>query len=181
MEDWDQIILNIKRAIDIMKNQFKNVSINYLDGDLPLSVHTQLNTIFRGNFVFIIATAGKWFTLSNIKNVNKTEWTIYGCQNEFNNVTLIQTVLEKLTPDKIRTVKVQQVQNKFGDNENHLFALAYAISLCRDKQPEKIKYEQISMHHQFEKLLRDKFVSEFDGIELNFELTKGFYMLVNKK
>ena len=91
----------------------------------------------------------------------------------------IQHILEKLTPNKTQKIEFVRVQETFGQNDCHLFALAYAITLLNNKNPQNIKYEQICMKLHFDQCLQKNHLSEFRGIDLNIEQTKGFSFLIN--
>ena len=67
----------------------------------------------------------------------------------------IQHILEKLTPNKTQKIEFIRVQETFGQNDCHLFALAYAITLLNNKNPQNIKYEQICMKLHFDQCLQN--------------------------
>ena len=167
----------------MLQKQFQNVHVRYLDENTVFSQKdTQLNTILNENFIFLIQFDNKWFTLTNIgPNGTNTEWKIYDSLNDLNNMLSIQHILEKLTPNATQKIEFVRVQETFGQNDCHLFALAYAITLLNDKNPQNIKYEQICMKQHLDQCLSKNHLSEFRGIDLNVVPSKGFNFLINKK
>ena len=113
--------------------------------------------------------------------MDKTQWTLYLNTIEYNDLYFIQSVLEQVTPDP-RMIKIEPVQGISDQNDNHLFALAYAITLCRNEHPENIIFLGNAMRSQFKKLLMDEFVSdEFRGLGLNIEPRKKLKFLDQKQ
>ena len=179
IEDIDD---NQKRAINLLQKQFQNVHVRYLDENTVFSQKdTQLNKILNEKFIFLIQFDNKWFTLTNISpNGTNTEWKIYDSLNDLNNMLSIQHILEKLTPNRTQKIEFVRVQETFGQNDCHFFALTYAITLLNNKNPQNIKFEQVRMGQDFDQFLRANHLSEFKGIiDVNVEQTKGFNFLVN--
>ena len=55
---------------------------------------------------------------------------------------------------------------QYGTDDCGLFALAYAIAICMDKNPAKIIFEQISMRNHFNQVLKTQNLQQFNHFEI---------------
>ena len=55
---------------------------------------------------------------------------------------------------------------QYGTVDCGLFALAYAIAICMDKNPAKIIFEQISMRNHFNQVLKTQNLQQFNHFEI---------------
>ncbi len=121
-------------------------------------------TIHETPFV-TVRNAGKnyWITLTNYNPhyVNKTEtglglWFIY---DSLNNVEFyansIKPALKRLNSETSCVLVMACDMNKqFGTDDCGLFALAYALAICMNKNPAQLLFEQISMRNHFNDVLK---------------------------
>lgn len=160
------------KTIKMLETQFKNVKINFLNKNTTANYN--FNYIYENKCIFIISCDNKWFTLTNMNNRRNKALILYDSLNDLNHLRILNEIFKKFSSEK-KEIKIESVnvEKQFGYEDNDLFALAYAMSLLNNKQPELIKYTQISMRHQFEEFTKKNYFEEFEGIIFN---PKVYYM-----
>ena len=70
--------------------------------------------------------------------------------------------MKRLNDDKNNVcVLACDMHKQFGTDDCGLFALAYAIAICEDKDPSKLIFQQIAMRNHFNKVLQTKKLEQF--------------------
>jgi hypothetical protein len=133
-------------------------------------------TIHDRPFITIL-NAGKnhWITLTNYNPhyVDKNEtglglWFIYdSLNNQEYYANSIKPALKRLNVDKSNVVVMAcDMPKQYGSNDCGLFALAYAIAICMEKNPAKLIFEQISMRNHFNQVLKSQNLQQFNHFEI---------------
>ena len=142
-------------------------------------------TIHERPFVTIL-NAGKnhWVTLTNYNPhwVHKNEtglgvWFIY---DSLNNVEFyansIKPALKRLNEDRgTITIMACDMNKQYGTDDCGIFALAYAIAICMDKNPAKLLFEQISMRNHFNQVLKSQNLQQFNHLEIENSTLSHYY------
>lgn len=156
----------VKKSIKILSSQFKDVYIKCLEQEVDYDKFNE-SRLRNINCIFIFKIDARWVTLTNINRHSYKAWLLYDSINDLNclNNDSFKRILQKLSPNgeqfRIESVNVEK---QFGSDSTHLFAIAYATSICFRQSPELIKYTQISMSSQLDEFIKQKNFQEFEGI-----------------
>ena len=135
----------------------------------PVTIHEQ-------PFVTILnAGMNHWITITNYNphyeyknNTGLGLWFVY---DSLNNVEFylntMKPALKRLNEDKNRVVIFAcDMHKQFGTDDCGLFALAYALSICMEKNPAKLIFQQISMRSHFNQVLKTGTLEQFEYFEI---------------
>ncbi len=64
---------------------------------------------------------------------------------------------------------------QYGTDDCGLFALAFAIAICMDKNPAKLFFEQISMRNHFNQVLKSQYLQKFNHLEIENSTLSHYY------
>ena len=95
-------------------------------------------------------------------------WFIYDSLNNADyHSNSIKPALKRLNDDKTNVcVMACDMHKQYGSDDCGLFALAYAIAICEEKDPSKLIFHQISMRNHFNEVLQTQQLKQFDYFEI---------------
>ena len=116
-------------------------------------------TIHDSPFVTILSASDHWITLTNynpfynekINDCGLGVWFVYDSLNDPENyLKIVAPALKRLNMDSgsVRVLGCNMPQ-QYGTSDCGLFALAYAIAICENKEPDKLILHQISMRDRY--------------------------------
>ena len=135
------------------------------------------DTIHDFLFVTVLNAGDHWVTLTNynpfyVEKINDAGlgiWFLYESLNKPEHyLNKVAPALKRLNinDSQIRVLACNMPQ-QYGMNDCGLFALAYAISICEQKQPSKLIFQQMSMRDIYNCVLQTEALKPFDFYEIN--------------
>ena len=105
-----------------------------------------------------------WVTITNI-NANN-QWILYDSLNNTNNLNNLKPLFKKIKTAEKNTGRFQldtfpDISTQTGSDDCGLFALAYAIEVCRGNNPANLVFKQDLMRNYFNNCLQSKKFSSF--------------------
>jgi Ulp1 family protease len=162
-------------ALNYLKSTYDNIGglvepCLFLCND---NVSIDLN--YKANNVYIVHVPGHWLTITNINEHQQGEWLVIDSLNNDNYLKdlkpffrRIAKLEEKKGRFEVFTVKVTKQQ---GYKDCGLFAIAYAIELCKKKNPAILKFNQDNMRSHYNKCFsNNEFLSFPNSSIANYEL-----------
>ena len=133
----------------------------------------ELDLNINNKTVFLILVNNHWVTLTNI--INSGDWLMFDSLNSLTYLRQLKHVfkrISKLENKKGRflayTVKVPRQK---GVVDGGLFALAYAIELCQNKNPAELIFDQTKMRNHFNNCVKAGEFTNFPSCKNSAELS----------
>lgn len=170
------LISNIHTAVDgkeWLTNLHINIFLKLLETDFPEIEGLCDSQLFmykeykpRSNYIIIFNPGMHWVTLSNIGCAENT-WGLYNSMCNICNMDPYIQFFKQLFPD-LDAVFIDKrcVQQQSNSNDCGIFALAFATSLCYQKDPGTVLYVEDRLRSHYNSCISNNKAVEFPSNEM---------------
>ena len=168
---------HIFQALEIIRLQFKEIGglfVSLLFSSDP-SRQIDLNLKVKNIYVIHTPNLSYWVVFTNFNHGDQDKWVVLDSLNNINYLKQKrQTIIRILSVQsscknriEINTINVQQ-QNGVYDC---LFALAYVVELCQQKNSTKLQFDQSKMGEHYKVCISNREFKSFDSSICDVPLT----------